>query len=428
MTKKVALFIAVCVTLFAGARTARADEITDWTRYLYESGQLAATSPLVISRSAAMMQSAVFDAVNGIERRYESIHVAPDAPRGASSRAAAVQAAYAILVRLYPTQEPALTAKLRASLNGIASDKAAENSQSIARGIEWGQTVANAIWAWRSTDGFSSTPPPFTGGTNPGQWRPTPPGNLPGAGVQFATMTPWVINSYSQFRAPGPTPLNSADYVAEFNETKLMGRIDSAARNADQTLYARFWNSTSANFFWNQAAVNLAEERHLTFSEKARFLALLNLAIADAAIGCWDTKYTYPFWRPITAIPLAATDGNPLTTEDTGWLPLLTTPNHPEYTSGHSCLSGAAGRMLSLQFGDNSPFSLVSDNPAMAGVVRSYPSFTVALEEVKNARIFAGIHFRTACDDGQDLGIAVSNFVIANALAPLNGKHTGQLK
>src|SRR5262245_3815589 len=177
MTKRVALCLVLSVLLFAGATTARADEITDWTKNLYESALLAATSPLNVSRSAAIMQAAVFDAVNGVERRYASIHVEPNAPRGASSRTAAVQAAYAVLVRLYPTQEPALTAKLRASLNGIASDKAAENSQSIARGIEWGQTVADAIWAWRSTDGFSAVLPPYTGGTLPGQWRPTPPAN-----------------------------------------------------------------------------------------------------------------------------------------------------------------------------------------------------------------------------------------------------------
>lgn len=427
MRKKIAIFIVVSVSLF-GTTPVHADELTDWTKQLYDSALLAATSPLVISRSAAIMQSAVFDAVNGIERRYESIHVEPNAPRGASSRAAAVQAAYAVLVRLYPTQQAALTEKLQASLDGIASAKAAENSQSIARGIAWGQSVADAIWAWRSTDGFTPTPPPYNGGNAPGQWRPTPPGFASGAGVQFATMTTWVINSYSQFRAPGPTPLTSAQYVADFNETKLMGRIDSAARNAEQTLYSRFWNASSANFLWNQVAVNLAEERHLTFSEKSRLLAVLNLSMADAAIGCWDTKYTYPFWRPVTAIPLAATDGNGLTTEDPAWLPLLTTPNHPEYTSGHSCLSGAAGRVLSLQFGENTAFSIVSDSPSMAGVVRSFPNFTVALEEVKNARIYAGIHFRTACNHGQELGIAVADWVLSHALAPLNGAHTGQLK
>ncbi|HET9219413.1 MAG TPA: vanadium-dependent haloperoxidase [Terriglobia bacterium] len=425
--KKIAMFVLL-VSLFVGATPVRADELTDWTKNLYESALLAGTSPLVVSRSAAIMQSAVFDAVNGIERRYESIHVAPNAPRGASRRAAAAQAAYAILVRLYPTQATALAAKLEASLDGISSDKAAENSQSIARGIEWGQTVADAIWVWRSTDGFSSTPPPFNGGMNPGQWRPTPPGFLSGAGVQFATMTTWVINSPSQFRAPGPTPLTSAEYVADFNETKLMGRIDSAARSATETLYSRFWNASSANYLWNQVAVNLAEERHLTFSEKSRLLAVLNLAMADAAIGCWDTKYTYPFWRPVTAIPLAGTDGNGLTAPDPGWLPLLTTPNHPEYTSGHSCLSGAAGRVLSLQFGENSSFSLVSDSPSMAGVVRSFSNFTTALEEVKNARIFGGIHFRTACNHGQQLGISVADYVLSNALAPLNGGHVGQLK
>jgi hypothetical protein len=205
-------------------------------------------------------------------------------------------------------------------------------------------------------------------------------------------MTTWVIDSHSQFRAPGPPALTSAPYTADFNETKLMGRIDSADRSTDETLYSRFWNASTANFFWNQVALNLAEERHLTFSEKSRLLGLLNIAMADAGIGCWDTKYTYPFWRPISAITLAATDGNDFTTADAGWLPLITTPAHPEYTSGHSCVSGAAGRVLSLQFGENTSFSIVSDSPSMAGVVRSFANFTDALEEVKNARIFSLPH------------------------------------
>ncbi len=146
----------------------------------------------------------------------------------------------------------------------------------------------------------------------------------------------------------------------------------------------------------------------------ARMLALLNLAMADAAIGCWEAKYMYVFWRPVTAIPLAATDGNPATVEDATWTPLFATPAHPEYPSGHSCVSGAAAAVLADQFGERTRFSV--DNDLMPGVVRSFRSFSAALEEVKNARIYAGIHFRSATEDGQALGVNVANYVLEHAL------------
>ena len=207
-----------------------------------------------------------------------------------------------------------------------------------------------------------------------------------------------------------------------------MGSLNSNARTAEQTLYSHFWAASTANYFWNSVAVSLAQERHLTFSEESHLLAVLNLAMADAAIGCWDTKYAFVLWRPVTAIPLAATDSNPFTIEDVNWVPLLATPAHPEYASGHSCASGSAGRVLSSFFGDNTTFSFSSDSPAMAGVIRNFTTFTQALDEIKNARVFAGIHFRSACDDGQALGVGVADYVLGHALLPVNGRHSGQLK
>jgi len=426
--KQIAKSFVLILLLSFGAGTARADEITDWVQFLYQAAVVVpATSPVVMTRNAAIMQASVFDAVNGIEDRYTPIHVQPNAPPGASRRAAAVQAAYASLVRLYPAQQADLDAKRAVSLAGISSGDAAENSVSIKRGIQWGQTVADAIWTWRSTDGFTPAPPPFLGGSAVGQWRPTPPAFASGAVPQFATMTPWVIQSHGQFRPAGPPALTSARYAADFNETKLMGSLTSSVRTADQTLYSRFWNASTSNFFFNQVAVALAEARHFTFSEESRLLAALDVSMADAAIGCWDAKYTFVFWRPVTAIPLAATDGNAATTADPLWVPLLATPSHPEYTSGHSCVSGAAGRVLATFFGDDTAFSVTSDSPTMVGVTRSFTSFTAALEEIKNARVFAGIHFRSACDDGNVLGIGVADYVLGNALLPVHGKRVGQL-
>ena len=417
---KLLLGLAFLTSLFT--TTVRADEVSDWNRNLFEAARLnvPSTSPLVVTRNAAIVQAAVFDALNGIERRYTSIHVEPAAPRGASRRAAVVQAAYAVLVRLYPSQAADLLAKRDASLLAITGGEDSD-SLSIERGIAWGQQVADATWAWRLTDGITPAPPPFFGGMNVGQWRPTPPGFLSGAGVQFSYMTPWVINSPSQFRPAGPPALTSDRYTTDYNETKTMGSLTSLTRTADQTLFSRFWAFSTASAYWNQIALTLADRDNLTLSKRAHLLASLDLAMADAAIGCWDAKYTYVFWRPVTAIPLGSIDGNPATAEDLSFTSLLVTPNHPEYPSGHSCVSGAAGRVLSEAFGENTSFSVTSDAPEMAGVIRSYGSFSAALDETKNARIFAGIHFRSACDDGQQLGVSVADYVRANALQRING-------
>src|SRR5262249_46935186 len=196
--------------------TVPADVVTDWNQIMAETALATKTSPLVTTRVAAIVQVAVFDAVNGIARRYTPIHVKPNAPRGASRRAAAIQAAYATLVALYPSQKDALDSQRQASLDGIADD----DSNSIARGITWGQAVADAIIAWRNTDGFTPAPPPFLGGLGVGEWRPTPPGFLPGAGPQFATMTPWVLKAPWQFRPSGPADLTGDQYAADFHEVK----------------------------------------------------------------------------------------------------------------------------------------------------------------------------------------------------------------
>jgi len=389
---KVAKLLLV-LAVFAALTTTivRADEVADWNRNLFEAARLNSppTSPLLITRNAALVQAAVFDAINGIERRYTPVHVEPAAEPGSSRRAAAVQAAYAVLVRLYPSQSATLLVKRDASLAAITDDEEGDSGRSIERGIAWGQTVANAIWAWRLTDGITPAPAPFLGGANVGQWRPTPPGFLSGAGVQFSYMTPWVIESPSQFRPGGPPALTSQRYATDFNETKLKGDISGLNRTEDESLYSRFWNFSSANAYWNQIALTLAERQHLTLLARSRLLALMNLSAADAAIGCWDAKYTYNFWRPMTAIPLADTDGNPDTVAGP-FTSYLITPNHPEYPSGHSCVSGAAAAVLSNSFGENTSFSVSSDAAEMAGVVRSFGSFSEILEEIKNARIGGG--------------------------------------
>jgi hypothetical protein len=428
MNRLTTFFCLALITLATYlAPNARADEVTDWNQILFDAALVPpATSPLVITRNAAIVHAAIFDAVNGIERRYSPVHVQPNAQPGASRRAAAVQAAYATLVKLYPTQKTALEAKLAASLAAIASDSATENGVSIARGLEWGQSVADAILAWRSTDGFTPPPPPFLGGFAVGEWRPTPPAFAPGAGPQFAYMTPWVLQVPSQFRPAGPPALTSQRYTADFNETETMGSATSLTRTADQTTACLFWNSTSASSLWNHVVLTLDNERHTTLSENARLMALLNLSIADAAITCWEAKYHYVFWRPITAIRLADTDGNPDTVADLSWTTLFATPAFPEYPSGHSTVSGAAAGVLADFFGEQTTFTVTSD--VMLGVERRFASFSAALDEVTIARVFAGIHFRSACDDGRATGQAVASYVIENGLQPSNGSHAGQIQ
>ncbi len=407
------LLLLVLPLAMAGA--VRADEVTDWHEHMLVALGKAGVNPIVSSRDAALVSAAVFDAVNGIERRYAPIHVPAAAPRGASKRAAAVQAAYVILLARFPAQADELNVKRNASLAAIGGAK----GNSMQRGAEWGQTVAEAILAWRSTDGFTPPPPPFLGGLEPGQWRPTPPAFAPGAAPQFATMTPWGILSHDQFRPLGPPALDSEQYVVEFNEVSQMGSATSTLRSADETDACLFWASTSGTYVWNRAAIDLGEDRGTNLSENAHLLATLNLAIADAVISCWDAKYHYEFWRPVTAIRLAGTDGNPETIQDPAWTPLVATPAFPEYTSGHSSIAGAAATVLADYFGEDTPFML--ESPAVAGWVRFYPNFSTALDEVADARVFAGIHFRAACAVGTTTGSDVATFIVENSMGRIHG-------
>jgi membrane-associated phospholipid phosphatase len=245
-------------------------------------------------------------------------------------------------------------------------------------------------------------------------------------------MTPWVIAAPSQFRPGGPPALTSDRYTKDFNETKTMGSISSPIRTADETIYSWFWAQSTATYLWNNVADSLIErgdrdedddsgrwgELSNSLLEDARVLALLDLAMADAAIACWEAKYHYVAWRPVTAIPLADTDGDPATIADSSWMPLFATPSHPEYPSGHSTVSGAAAVVLASFFGEKRHFTM--DNDLLIGVTRSFRSFSQALEEVTNARIFAGIHFRSACEDGQTVGGQVADWVLDHSLLPVH--------
>jgi len=236
------------------------------------------------------------------------------------------------------------------------------------------------------------------------------------------------MSSAIQF-LPGPPPaLSSAQYLADYNEVKAMGSLTSASRTADQTIYSLFWNASTSSYLWSRAAVALIEARSRDRQDKssanlqnellenARLMGQMAVAMADASIGCYTAKYTYKLWRPITAIRLD--DGISATVQDPAWTPLFATPAHPDYPSNHACISGAAAGILANEFGDRIPFTIESDT--MFGVTRSFRGVREALDEVKNARVFAGIHFRTATDVGEALGTAVANYVLTNAFVPVN--------
>ena len=239
-------------------------------------------------------------------------------------------------------------------------------------------------------------------------------------------MTPWAIPSAAQFPIPGPPALTSSQYTADFNEVKLLGSLNSVARTQAQTDLALFWNSSGGPpYLWNRVATRLAAERHTTLSENARALALLNLSMADAAISVWANKKNFLFWRPITAIQLADTDGNPATIQDATWTPLVATPPYPDYPSGLCGVSAGGIGILSAFFGEDSDFYL--DSIGQPGVVRVFRDFQSALSECVEARILSGIHFRTADFDGAVLGNAVARYIFYNALQPIHGRRTGQL-
>jgi len=403
------------------ACTLRADEVTDWNQILFNAALIAKTSPLIVLRQAAITEASVFDAVNGIDNRFTPIHVFERGPQGASTRAAAIQAAYASLAKLYPDQKSTFDRKRTESFAALQGH---EDAGSVWAGIEWGQKVADTIWNWRSTDGLSKVPPLFEGGPAIGEWRPTPPAFLAGLLPQMASMETWMIQSHDQFRpVNGPNALSSAEYARDFKETKEMGSISSSTRSADQTLAAQFWgNSSSPSYFWNHVALSLLSRGGQSLSTNARLLALLDIAMADAEIGCWDAKYYFISWRPITAIALAAQDGNPATQADPNWVPLLVTPPFPEYMSAHSAVSSAAATVLAEYFGNDTAFTVSSD--VMTDVTRQFSSFSAALDEIRSARVNAGIHFRTACNDAQSLGTEIARYVLEHASRPVrNSTH-----
>jgi membrane-associated phospholipid phosphatase len=333
------------------------------------------------------------------------------APRGASRRAAAVAAAYTALSALFPSQQAALDVRYEASLAALGDDDE-DCGDARERGVEWGTRVAQAVLEWRATDGFSTAYPPFTGGTETGQWRPTPAAFAPMSVQSMAFTAPFVLASNTQFRPGPPRRLTSATYAADLSAVMALGRKTGSTRTEDQTALAPFWEG-SASVHWNQAANQIARANHLSQSASNRLLALLNIAMADTMFTTWSGKRFYGSvptevtWRPVTAIPLADTDDNPDTHPDTEWVPLLNTPSHPEYPAGHPSLNGAGATVLLRHFRDAQTFTLTTTGQPS----RTYTRISQARSDGNNARVWGGMHYPSTVAISDAEGAAIATYI-----------------
>jgi membrane-associated phospholipid phosphatase len=386
--------------------------VIDWNQVLLSIVNTAGAQPANIqpTRNFAILHAAIYDAVNSIDRSHEPYLISVRAPREASETAAADAAAHTALVGLYPTQQNSLDSDYAAELaqvpNGPAKDK----------GIHLGEQVASDLLAIRSNDGSNVISRPFVAGTNPGDYRLTPPNFPTPVFTTWGEVTPFVLERGDQFRPAAPPALTSDAYATAINEVKSLGSAASTTRTAEQTEIGKFWNPPIQNF-WNQIAQTVALTHHSDLPTTARLFATLNVSFADSAIAFYDAKYTYRLWRPVTAIRLADTDGNPLTVADPTWLPLSgNTAADPSYPGAHSTISAAGADVLARFYRDHQRFSVTS--PALPGVTRSFTSFAAAAQEAGLSRIFSGQHTRLDHVAGLKLGHDVAGFVLNNALLP----------
>jgi hypothetical protein len=399
----------------AGAAPARATTTNNDPNAIIEWNSIAtATLDAVKPPSEAFLymgfvQAAVYDAVVGVHRTYQpySFTARPDRP--ASAQAAAIAAAHEILVTYVPSAQTALDASYASSLAPIRDGAAKTN------GVNYGVRVADHLIAVRANDGRNG-PATFTMPPAPGVWRPTPPAFTPMLVPWLGSVTPLVIGSPAQYD-PGPPPaLTSDTYTRDFNEVKAFGRQTASARTDAQTATAMFFSGNAVEQY-NAALRAQVVLRHLDIVDTARLFAAVDMSIADTAISVWYTKLKYGFWRPITAITLADTDGNDATTADPTWTPLVVTPPYPDYVSGYSGVTGAFARGLADALGtDDLNVTLIST--AVPGVTRTYHSVDSLCNDVINARMWLGIHFRTADANGVTIGQHVSDYVLSHDFAP----------
>jgi PAP2 superfamily len=410
---RITLF-AVCISAINFASSigtpVNADVVTDWNNAVLDAIRAGNTSPPIASRSLAILHVSIYDAVNGITRTHEAYLVPSSVQASASQEAAASAAAHQALVNLFPASVSSFDALHSAILATIP------DSPHKTAGVVWGEFVANQILAARGNDGSDAIIPP-PGGSGPGVWVPTPPAFLPYLLPQWGFVVPFGMSTSSQFRPPGPPSLDSQQYAADYQEVKQLGAATGSTRTDDQSQIALFWadgaGTETPPGHWNSIAQIIAAAQRTTLEENARLFALLNIAMADAAICAWDAKYTYDFWRPVTAINFAEPQLN--------WMSFIVTPPFPDYTSGHSTFSAAAATVLPLFFGtEDLPFTTGSD--FLPGVYRSFATCLDAAEEAAASRIYGGIHFRSASEDGLQAGTGIGEWTYVHYLQPKHNR------
>jgi len=388
--------------------------ISDWNAIAVTtlSGDTT-TQPIEDILYTAFVQAAVYNAVVGVDGRYEPYRFHARAPRGTSVQAAAVAAAHQILVTYVPSAQAALDADYAASLAQIPDGKAKT------QGVAFGTRAADSLIRLRAHDGRNA-PIFFTQPPAPGVWRPTPPANLPMSAPWLGFVTPLLVHSATQFAPPGPPALTSARYTRDFNEIKALGSLTSTQRTAEQTSTATFF-SGSALVQYNTALQDQVSVRHLDIAGAARMFAAVDMSVADAEITVWHAKYVYGFWRPITAINLADTDGNPDTAPDPSWVPLFNTPNYPEYPSGYNAFNSTVVHGLENLF-QAGHLRLTLISTMAPGVVRHYDSGRALLQDVVDARVWNGFHFRTADTASRDLGRQLAAWTLDHYFQPIHGR------
>jgi PAP2 superfamily len=423
-TQQIVKILTFCVSMSI-ACIAESDVVTDWNTAALNAirggSGIPPTTPPEASRALAILHASIYDAVNGIARTHEPYFVKERGPMTASQEAAASAAAHKVLTRLFPASAQSFAELHEATLAEI------RDSPYKRRGLEWGESVADQILRWRAQDNSNDVvQPPDSNRCGrdgeqrcPGTWQPTPPGYLPYLVPQWGLVTPFAIPSGDFFRPSGPPSLQSLEYAWEYNEVKLLGENDESIRTREQTEIALFWADGAGTVtppgHWNVIAQDVATARRNSMQQNARLFALLNVAMADAAIGAWDAKYHHNFWRPVTEIREGDTDGNLITAEDSDWESLIITPSFPDYVSGHSTFSGAAANVLSLFYG-TPRIRFTTGSDALPGVVREFRSFFEAAGEAALSRLYGGIHFRSANEDGMKIGLAISEWTFAHVM------------
>lgn len=410
--KTIAAAAGVLITaLLVPFKAAHADVITDWN----EIGASTVVAALPAERGSAgldlsLVHIAMYDAINAIQPRYRTyIAQLSTNPAGASADAAAATAAYGVLRYNFPSRAMALDASYAAALAAIA------NGSAKTLGVAVGTEVAQDVINWRMNDGRYAVVA-YAFGSGPGAYQLTPPGPPSPVGTQTSGIRPLALQEFGRFRAYGPPGLRSETYTRDYNETRLMGARNSTVRTAAQTEIGLF-HTESPNTFWARNLRNFTAGLGLDLLDHARLMALLFVSFNDGGGVCFDSKYTYKFWRPVTAIRNGDTDGNDNTEQDAVWTPLANTPPHPEYPAAHGCAAGAVTEIIRREVGEKVAITFNSTVPNTIAHVFASPDELVA--EIINARIYGGMHFRNSVEHGVRLGRKVGAWVDEHYFQPL---------